>query len=169
LASLASLASPDVARRWTYPHRRPGRPPIDPAIQALIVRLVRENPRWGYQRIQGELAGLGVSVSATTVCNVMLRHDLDPAPRRDTTTWRVFLRAQAAGLLASDFLTVDTVFLTPQPSGRRGACARVKSGERETEHLIERHPAQNDPKGRVPAGMAVPGPAHASCRATLAA
>ena len=101
-----------VARRWTYPHRRPGRPPMDPEIAALIVRLARENPQWGYQRIQGELAGLGVAVSASTVRNVMIRHHLDPAPRRDTTTWAAFLRTQAASVLACDFLTVDTVFLT---------------------------------------------------------
>src|SRR6266567_6364943 len=101
-----------VARHWTYPHRRPGRPPIDAETEALIVRLARENPRWGYQRIQGELVGLGISVSATTVRSVMIRHHLDPAPRRDTTPWRQFLRTQAASLLACDFFTVDTVFLT---------------------------------------------------------
>ena len=101
-----------VARHWTYPHRSPGRPPIDPGIEALIVRLARENPRWGYQRIQGELAGPGISVSATTVRTVMIRHHLDPAPRRDTSTWRAFLRTQAASVLAGDFLSVDTVFLT---------------------------------------------------------
>ena len=81
-------------------------------IEALIVRLARENPRWGYQRIHGELVGLGISVSAATVRTVMIRHHLDPAPRRDTTTWRGFLRAQATSLLACDFFTVDTVFLT---------------------------------------------------------
>src|SRR5438105_2712581 len=101
-----------VAHHWTYPHRGPGRPPIDPETEALIVRLARENPRWGYQRIHGELAGLGISVSATTVRTVMIRHHLDPAPRRNATTWRAFLRTQAACLLACDFLTVDTVFLT---------------------------------------------------------
>src|SRR5438552_10547651 len=83
-----------VARHWTYPHRRPGRPPIDAETEALIVRLARENPCWGYQRIHGELAGLGISVSATTVRTVMIRQHLDPAPRRDNTTWRTFLRTQ---------------------------------------------------------------------------
>src|SRR5207302_8055899 len=101
-----------VAHHWTYAHRGPGRPPSDPELEVLIVRLARENPWWRYHRSRGELAGLGISVSATTVRTVMLGHHLDPAPRRDTTTWRGFLRAQATSLLACDFFTVDTVFLT---------------------------------------------------------
>ena len=59
-----------IARRWTYPHRRPGRPPTPPPIQALVLRRARENPRWGYRRIQGELIGLGQTVAASTVCRV---------------------------------------------------------------------------------------------------
>jgi hypothetical protein len=59
-----------VARRWTYPHRRPGRPSTPPPIRALVLRMARENPRWGYRRIQGELIGLGHQVAASTVCRV---------------------------------------------------------------------------------------------------
>jgi transposase InsO family protein len=79
---------------------------------ALIVRIARENPGWGYQRIVGELLGLGIRVSASTVRAVLVREGIDPAPRRNSSTWRAFLRAQAASILACDFLTVDTVFLT---------------------------------------------------------
>jgi putative transposase len=75
----------------------------------LIVRLAKENPRWGYQRIKGEQ--LGVRVSATTIRTVLRRHGLDPAPRRAATTWRTFLRQQAAGIIACDFFTVDTIWL----------------------------------------------------------
>ena len=100
-----------VAGAWTYPHRRPGRPPLDQELQQLIVRLASENPRWGYQRIQGELLQLGLRVSATAIRTTLRRHGLDPAPRRTTTTWRAFLRQQAAGILACDFFTVDTVWL----------------------------------------------------------
>jgi putative transposase len=77
-----------VARRWTYPHRRPGRPPIGPPIRALVLRMARENPRWGYRRIQGELAGLGHSVAASTVWTILKNAGLDPAPRRAGPTWR---------------------------------------------------------------------------------
>jgi putative transposase len=91
-----------VAGVWTYP-RGPGRPPLDQQVQQLIVRLARENPRWGYQRIQGELHRLGVQVSATTIRTTLRRHGLDPTPRPAATTWRAFLRQQAAGIVACDF------------------------------------------------------------------
>jgi putative transposase len=100
-----------VARAWTYPHRQTGRPPLDQEVQQLIVRLARENPRWGYQRIKGELLRLGVRVSATAIRTTLRRHRLDPAPRRAATTWRAFLRQQAAGIVACDFFTVDTIWL----------------------------------------------------------
>jgi hypothetical protein len=101
-----------VAKKWTYKRSgRPGRPPVDPEIRDLIVRLGRENPRWGYQRIRGELLKLGLPVSATTVRTILLRHGLDPAPRRAGPTWSEFLRSQAAGILACDFFTVETIRL----------------------------------------------------------
>ena len=100
-----------VAKHWTYPHRPPGGPPIDPDICELVVRLARENPRWGYRRIQGELAGLGITMSATTTRRVLDRAGLGPAPTRAGPTWRAFLRAQASSILAVDFFTVDTVML----------------------------------------------------------
>jgi putative transposase len=96
---------------WTYPHRGPGRPPLDPEVQQLIVRLATENPRGGYQRIRGELLRLGVQTSATAIRATLRRHGLDPAPQRASTTWRAFLRQQATGILACDFFTVDTVWL----------------------------------------------------------
>jgi transposase len=100
-----------VAGAWTYPHRGTGRPPLDQELQRLIVRLASENAHWGYQRIQGELLGLGMRVSATAIRTTLRRHGLEPAPRRATTTWRAFLREQAAGIVACDFFTVDTVWL----------------------------------------------------------
>jgi putative transposase len=92
-----------IAGAWTYPRRGHGRPPLDEHVQ-LIVRLATENPRWGYQRIQGELLHLGVRVSATAIHTTLRRHGLGPAPRRTTTTWRVFLHQQAAGIVACDLL-----------------------------------------------------------------
>src|SRR5256886_15481715 len=99
-----------VARKWTRPHRPPGRPALDPEVRDLILRLGRENPRWGYMRIRGELLKLGVRVSATTIATLLRRHGLGPAPRRGPT-WSEFLRSQAAGILACDFLTVETIRL----------------------------------------------------------
>jgi hypothetical protein len=83
-----------VARKWTQPFRRAGRPPLAEQVVALILRLARENPRWGYRRIQGELNKLGISVSATTIGTVLLRNGLRPAPRRASVSWRAFLHAQ---------------------------------------------------------------------------
>jgi putative transposase len=100
-----------VAGAWTYPRRGPGRPPLDEEAQQLIVRLARENPRWGYQRTRGEVLRLGVQVSASAIRTTLRRHGLDPVPRRTTTTWRAFLRQQAAGIVACDFFTVDTISL----------------------------------------------------------
>jgi putative transposase len=100
-----------VARRWTYAHRKAGRPPLERSLRDLILRLARENPHWGYKRIVGELKGLGISVSATSVRKVLLAAGLPPAPGRMHSSWRGFLRAQAASVLACDFLTVETAFL----------------------------------------------------------
>lgn len=101
-----------VRRKWTYQHRHPaGRPPLAEEVRQLIVHMARENPRWGYLRIKGELQKLGIRASATVVRNLLRREGLDPAPRRDGLTWREFLRQQAAGILACDFFTVETVWL----------------------------------------------------------
>ena len=100
-----------VRRRWTYSHRGPGRPPLPDETVELIVRLAQENSRWGYLRIVGELKKVGVIVSKGSVANVLRRHGLRPAPRRAEPTWVEFLRAQAKGIVATDFFTVDTVLL----------------------------------------------------------
>jgi putative transposase len=100
-----------VARRWTYPHRRPGRPPISCEVRELALRLARENPSWGYQRIVGELRKLDITVSATSVRNILAAAGLPPAPRRHSQSWRSFLQAHADSMLACDFFTVDTVWL----------------------------------------------------------
>jgi putative transposase len=100
-----------VARRWTYPHKKPGRPPLEPTLRTLILRLARENPNWGYRRIVGELKGLGVSVSPTSVRKVLVGAGVPPASERPRSSWRAFLRQQAASALACDFLTVETAFL----------------------------------------------------------
>jgi transposase InsO family protein len=100
-----------VACRWTYPHRRPGRPPVDVEVRQLILRLARENGHWGYVRIVGELRKLGITVSATLVRNVLARAGIPPAPERAASSWRSFLRQHGNAILACDFFTVDTVWL----------------------------------------------------------
>jgi putative transposase len=94
-----------VGRRWTHPHRRLGRPPLDRRVQALVFRLARENPGWGYKRIVGELRNVGISVSATSVRTILTGHGFRPAPQRDELSWRNFLRQHAATTLACDFFT----------------------------------------------------------------
>src|SRR6266508_2263799 len=90
-------------RRWGVDgaRRGPGRPPLTADVQALIARLARENVRWGYRRIRGELIKLGHDVSATAIRTTLRRRGVPPAPRRAGLAWPVFLRAQAAGVLAS--------------------------------------------------------------------
>ena len=99
-----------VACRWTYASRR-GRPPIGGELRELVLRLARENPRWGYQRIVGELNGLGIAVSATSVKKILREAGLGPAGSRSGLSWRAFLRQQAQSMLAVDFFTVETVTL----------------------------------------------------------
>jgi putative transposase len=84
-----------------------GRPATRRNIRALVLRLARENPGWGYRRIHGELAGLGVQVSASTVWEILKKAGLDPAPRRTGIAWSLFLRSQAEAILACDFFTAD--------------------------------------------------------------
>jgi putative transposase len=102
-----------VRWKWRQPLARTGRPPISGGLVALIVRLAHENPTWGYTRIQGELRRLGHRVAAATIRKTLRANRIPPAPQRTTVhTWRAFLRAHAAALLACDFFHVDLVSLT---------------------------------------------------------
>jgi transposase InsO family protein len=101
-----------VRKKWTYGRSGlPGRPPIDPEVRELVLKIAKENPRWGCVRIQGELAKLGIRVSATTIRTLLRTARLGPAPRRTGPTWTQFLRAQAQGIIACDFFTVETAWL----------------------------------------------------------
>jgi putative transposase len=100
-----------VRWKWRQPACRRGRPPLSDEIRGLVLRLARENPRWGHRRICGELAKLGFSISPTSIRRVLAHARLEPAPRRSGPSWREFLRAQASSIVACDFFTVESVFL----------------------------------------------------------
>jgi putative transposase len=115
---LRLLVTPDTILRW---HRdvvrrrwaarsmrgRTGRPATRRNVRALVLRLARENPAWGYRRIHGELAGLGVKIAASTVWEILKKAGIDPAPRRSVPTWPQFLHSQAEAILACDFFTAN--------------------------------------------------------------
>ena len=148
-----------VRRKWTYRRRRrAGRPRIGGEAATLILRLARENPRWGYRRIQGELRKLGVTVSATAIRSLLKRHGLTPAPRREGPSWKEFLASQASGILACDFFTVETVWLKTlyvlffiELSTRRVHLAGVTAHPRsawvtqQARNLCDRGPPRGDP------------------------
>src|SRR5262249_39399621 len=119
LREIAQIVKPDTILCWhrtlvaqkfdgSTQRQAPGRPPIDPELEALIIRMARENRSWGYDRIVGALANLGLTVSAQTVGNVLKRHGLPPAPeRKTTTTWKEFIRTHMDVLVATDFFTAE--------------------------------------------------------------
>jgi transposase InsO family protein len=120
LRRLLLLVRPDTILRWhrdllrrqhaaTCVPKRRGRPPTVRSIRALVLRLARENPSWGYRRIHGELAALGIKVAASTVWELLKEHGIPPAPERNRTTWADFLRSQAEALLACDLFEVRTL------------------------------------------------------------
>src|SRR5262245_40362978 len=100
-----------VRWKWRQPPGRRGWPPLPAEVRELVLRLARENPRWGHRRVCGELAKLGLDVSPTSIRRLLARARLAPAPRRIGPSWREFLRAQGASIAACDFFTVESVFL----------------------------------------------------------
>jgi len=139
---------PETLKRWRRQlenrrdrrrRRGPGRPPIDPELRQLILRMGRENPRWGYLRIKGELLKLGITVSATTIANVLRRGGLGPAPRRIGPTWAEFLRAQALAFLPTGFSASGLedrarhqsgpAPAAPEATGRLGLAEQCCAGE----------------------------------------
>lgn len=131
------LVRPDTILRWhrdllkrrhaaTCVPKHRGRPPTIRSIRALVPRLARENSSWGYRRIHGELAALGITVAASTVWELLREHGIPPAPERQSTTWADFLRSQAEALLACDLFETRTlsgarlyVFVVLEHSTRR--------------------------------------------------
>jgi putative transposase len=152
---LRLLVTPDTILRWhrDIVRRRQaarstrgstGRPATRRNIRALVLRLARENPDWGYRRIHGELAGLGMRVSASTVWEILKKAGIDPAPRRTGPTWAQFLRSQAEAILACDFFTVDLLGGT-----RAHVLAVIEHATRRIRILgVTLHPTGNGPRSR---------------------
>ena len=120
LKALSTIVTPDtllrwfgvlVARKWTYAKKSgPGRPPIEPELEKLVLKLMTENPSWGSDRIVGALANLHYEISDSTVDNIRKRNGIPPAPERSkNTTWRQFLKAHWEGLIAADFFTTEVL------------------------------------------------------------
>ena len=119
LAEVATIVKPATILAWhrklvaqkfdsSTQRKAPGRPRIDPELEALIVRMAQENRSWGYDRIVGALANLGLTVSDQTVGNILKRHGIPPAPeRKKTTTWKEFIRTHMDVLVATDFFTAE--------------------------------------------------------------
>jgi transposase len=120
LGEVATIVTPDtilrwhrqlVAKKWDYSAQRkksPGRPPVSAEITELVLRMARENPTWGYDRIQGALANLGHTISDSSVGNILRAHGIEPAPeRKRQTTWKAFLQAHWDQLAAIDFTTIE--------------------------------------------------------------
>jgi len=123
LGDVASAAKPETLLRWYREliakkfdgsrfRRSVGRPPVDEEVARLVVRMVRENPSWGYDRIVGAMANLGHKTSDQTVGNILKRHDIPPAPKRkQTTSWKDFIRAHMAVMVGTDFFTAEVLTL----------------------------------------------------------
>jgi transposase len=152
------LVGPDTLLRWHRellrrrrrgPSRRPGRPSLDSSIKELIRRLGRENPRWGYLRIRGELLKLGVDVSHTTVATVLRQSGLGPAPRRIGPTWTQFLRLQAYGLLSDSSRSDQDDDPEDVTSGPPEALTPVGEDPATAEHEESVHDDPSAPSPRI--------------------
>ena len=120
LSELATIVTPDtilrwhrelIAEKWDYSERRqnkPGRPPISQEVRESVIRMAKENPTWGYDRIQGALANVGHEISDATVGNILKQNGIEPAPQRKRrTSWKAFIQDHWETLAAVDFTTIE--------------------------------------------------------------